>query len=107
MIDESAVSLAGRVAVVTGAAQGIGEATAIALARFGADLAVCDRDEDGLASTASEIEALDRKVVQGVLDVRDGDAVDVFVREIAARFGRVDVLVNNAGGGFHAHVLDV
>jgi NAD(P)-dependent dehydrogenase (short-subunit alcohol dehydrogenase family) len=107
VIDESAVSLAGRVAVVTGAAQGIGEATAIALARFGADVAICDRAEDGLASTASDVEALDRKIVQAVLDVRDADAVEGFVREIAARFGRVDILVNNAGGGFHAHFLDV
>jgi NAD(P)-dependent dehydrogenase (short-subunit alcohol dehydrogenase family) len=107
MLDETAASLAGKVAVVTGAAQGIGEATAIALARFGADVAICDRDEEGLTSTASDIEALDRKVVQRVLDVRDADAVAAFVGEIAERFGRVDVLVNNAGGGFHAHFLDV
>jgi NAD(P)-dependent dehydrogenase (short-subunit alcohol dehydrogenase family) len=107
MLDASAVSLEGKVAIVTGAAQGIGEATAIALARFGADLAICDREPDGLKATAGEIAALDRDVVSSVLDVRDADAVESFLGEVRDRFGRLDVLVNNAGGGFHAHFLDV
>jgi NAD(P)-dependent dehydrogenase (short-subunit alcohol dehydrogenase family) len=107
VIDPSAVSLDGKVALVTGAAQGIGEATALALARFGAAVAICDRQADGLATTAKDVRALGRDVVDGVLDVRDTDASEAFVREVADRFGRVDVLVNNAGGGFHAHVMDV
>lgn len=107
MLDSSAISLDGKVAVVTGAAQGIGEATAIALARFGADVAICDREPDGLKSTTAEITALGRAVVSTVLDVRDADAVASFVDEVRERFGRADVLVNNAGGGFHAHFLDV
>ena len=58
---ESRLRLDGRVAVVTGAAQGIGEATALAMADLGAQLAICDRDAEGLASTASAVE--DRGVV--------------------------------------------
>jgi 3-oxoacyl-[acyl-carrier protein] reductase len=99
--------LTDRVAVVTGAAQGIGEATALALARFGAHLAICDRDDAGLAETALAIEGLGREVVTGVLDVRDAGAVDEFIAAVEARFGHVDILVNNAGGGFWAPFLDV
>lgn len=99
--------LTDRVAVVTGAAQGIGRATAVALARFGAHVAICDREAEGLASTAAEIERLGRQVLTGELDVRDAEAVERFHEAIEARFGHVDVLVNNAGGGFHAPFLDV
>ena len=99
--------LTDRVAVVTGAAQGIGQATASALARFGADVAICDRDAEGLGVTASGIEALGRQALIAELDVRDAEAVERFHEAIEERFGHVDVLVNNAGGGFHAPFLDV
>jgi NAD(P)-dependent dehydrogenase (short-subunit alcohol dehydrogenase family) len=100
-------SLAGRVAVVTGAASGIGEAIALSLAAFGADLAVCDRDQQGLRATVSAIEELGRRAVAGLLDVRDGPAVSSFVEETVAALGPIDVLVNNAGGGFHASFVDI
>lgn len=98
-----AFRLDGRTAVVTGAAQGLGEAIALAFAVFGADLAVCDRDPDGLAATAASVEALGRSCRTGVLDVRDREAVTDWVGGL----GRLDVLVNNAGGTFHAPFLDV
>jgi NAD(P)-dependent dehydrogenase (short-subunit alcohol dehydrogenase family) len=101
------VRLDGRVAIVTGAAVGIGRATAIALARFGADVAICDRDAGNLGTCADEIEAAGRTALLGVLDVRDGDQVATWLREVATRFTHVDVLVNNAGGGFRAAFLDV
>ena len=95
--------LTDRLVLVSGAAQGIGAAVAGACARFGADLAVCDRDAEGLARTAAQVQAAGRRAVTAVLDVRDGDAV----REWVAEMPRVDVLVNNAGGGFRAPFLDV
>jgi NAD(P)-dependent dehydrogenase (short-subunit alcohol dehydrogenase family) len=106
-LDPGAVLLTDRVAVVTGAAQGIGEATALALARFGAHVAVCDRNAEGLASTVEAIEATGRQAHSAVLDVRDEAAAVEFLRGVGERFGRVDILVNNAGGGFWSPFLDV
>lgn len=103
----ASVSLSGRVAVVTGAAVGIGKAIATGFARFGADLALCDRDAEQLAVAAAECTRVGATVTTGVLDVRDGDAVSGFLAEVGHRHPRVDVLVNNAGGGFHAPFLDV
>jgi NAD(P)-dependent dehydrogenase (short-subunit alcohol dehydrogenase family) len=106
-LDPSAALLTDKVAVVTGAAQGIGRAIAETYARFGAHLAICDRLEDGLAETAAAVQAEGRQCVTGVLDVRDRAAVDAHVAEVVERFGRVDVLVNNAGGTFFADFLAV
>ena len=69
-LDPSSILLTDRVALVTGAAVGIGEAIALTLARFGADLAICDRDQENLASTALAIEGTGRRTVCEVLDVR-------------------------------------
>ena len=107
VLDPSSALLTGRVAIVTGAAVGIGKAVALGLARFGADLAVCDRDEESLALTAKEIEATGRRVLTGVLDVRESRDVDEFLTRVQNEFSTVDMLVNNAGGGFNAHFLDV
>jgi 3-oxoacyl-[acyl-carrier protein] reductase len=93
-------SLKGRVAVVTGAARGIGRATALGLSAFGARVVLCDRDAPGLASVAAEI---GRDVSTAVLDVRDTTAVEAWIGSVP----RVDILVNNAGGGFHAWFADI
>ena len=107
VLDPSAILLTDKVAIVTGAAQGIGAATALALARFGAHVAVCDRNEAGVRETAAAIEALGRRVHVGVLDVRDEDAASAFVRDVGEQFGAVDILVNNAGGGFWSPFVEV
>jgi NAD(P)-dependent dehydrogenase (short-subunit alcohol dehydrogenase family) len=101
------VHLRDRIALVTGAAVGIGAAIAESYARFGADLALCDRNADELAKTAECVRASGRRVHTAVLDVRDAEAVADFVADVAAQWGRVDVLVNNAGGGFASAFLDV
>ena len=100
------IRLDGRVAVVTGAAQGIGEATALTLANFGADVVVCDKLGDELESTAEAIEARGRRVVSSVMDIRDDAAVEALAASANAAFGTVDILVNNAGGGFVASFMD-
>ncbi len=106
-LEPNSVLLTDRVALVTGAAAGIGEAIALAFARFGAHLAICDRDQENLASTARAIEAVGRRTLCEVLDVRDADAVQRFLEHVGLEFGRVDVLVNNAGGGFFSAFMDV
>jgi NAD(P)-dependent dehydrogenase (short-subunit alcohol dehydrogenase family) len=100
-------SLAGRVAIVTGAAVGIGRAIALAFARFGADLAVCDRDDEHLEEVVTRVRAEGRRVTSGLLDVRDTAAVESFVSAVVAEHGRLDVVVNNAGGGFASAFADV
>jgi NAD(P)-dependent dehydrogenase (short-subunit alcohol dehydrogenase family) len=99
------VRLSDRIAIVTGAAVGIGAAIAETYARFGADLALCDRNADALAETAERVRKEGRRVRTAVLDVRDAEAVDRFVSGLGAEWGRVDVLVNNAGGTFQASFL--
>lgn len=106
-LDPANARLDGRVVVVTGAAVGIGRAVAEGCARFGANLALCDRDGAALAEAARAVEAAGRSVVQAVLDVRDAAAVTGFAGEVRSSFGHADVLVNNAGGGFRSDFLDV
>jgi 3-oxoacyl-[acyl-carrier protein] reductase len=106
-LDPSVALLTDRVAIVTGAAVGIGEAIATTFARFGAHVAICDRDVPQLDTTADAIEAVGRRVVAGELDVRDGEQVRGFLDIVREQFDHVDILVNNAGGGFHADFLDV
>lgn len=102
-ITPDSVLLTDRLVVVTGAAMGIGAAVATACARFGADVAVCDRDAELLRRTVAAIEETGRRAHSTDLDVRDGDAV----REWIASLPAIDALVNNAGGGFRAPFLDV
>lgn len=106
-LDPSALRLDDRVALVTGAAVGIGEAVALAFARCGAHVAVCDRDGEGLRDTVSAVEAAGRRAWGDVFDVREPRAVQDFVSRVAREAGHIDVLVNNAGGGFHAPFLEV
>ena len=96
-LTELSRSISGKVAVVTGAASGMGEATAKLFADEGARVAAIDLNEEPLARVVGEIEA-DGKPVRGwVLDLADADAIETVFAEIAAHFGGIDILVNNAG----------
>lgn len=90
-------TFAGKVAFVTGAAGGIGRATALAFARAGAAVAVADLDTEGVAETAAQITALGGQALALTLDVSDADAVKTTLDEVVARLGRLDLAFNNAG----------
>ena len=90
-------ALDGKTAIVTGAARGIGRAIAEQLATEGADLALCDLNDEWLADTAAAVEALGRKAVCLGVDVSDATAVTETVSKVVEAFGRFDILVNNAG----------
>ncbi len=89
--------LQGKTALVTGAAQGIGRAIAVALAKAGADVAVSDVNGEKAAETAKEIEAMGVKAFPITGNVADSVSAAAMVDEAAARFGKLDILVNNAG----------
>jgi NAD(P)-dependent dehydrogenase (short-subunit alcohol dehydrogenase family) len=90
-------TLAGRVAIVTGAANGLGRAIAEALHREGASLALVDVDADGLERAAGELRADGAELEPIVADLADADRVRAIPGAVAARFDRIDILVNNAG----------
>ena len=89
--------LAGRIALVSGAANGIGRASALRLAREGADLALIDREGESLHAVAREVEAGGRQVLTITADWTDERAVLEAFATIRQRFGRIDVLFNNVG----------
>jgi NAD(P)-dependent dehydrogenase (short-subunit alcohol dehydrogenase family) len=92
-------SLAGKVAIVTGASSGLGVAFATGLAEAGADIAICARRADRLDDTRRQVEALGRRCVAVTADVSDPDAGTRVVEACVEQLGRVDVLINNAGIG--------
>jgi meso-butanediol dehydrogenase/(S,S)-butanediol dehydrogenase/diacetyl reductase len=99
--------LGGRVAIVTGAGQGIGRATALELARMGADVVVAELKAAGAERTAREVRGLGRKALALPLDVTRRADLAAMVERTRADFGRIDVLVNNAGIYRAAATLDV
>src|SRR5690348_4437350 len=102
--------LTDRVAVVTGAAGGIGRATAVQLAKEGCDLALCDVNAAGLEETATQARALGRKVCTHIVDVSDKARMKRYADEVIAEHGQVHILVNNAGvtvtAPFESHSLE-
>lgn len=90
-------NLAGRIALVTGASQGIGKTCALELARQGATVALAARNESKLAETAAEIEAAGGQAAAFALDVASEDSIKSGAKAILDKFGKVEILVNNAG----------
>lgn len=99
MIDSDLFSLSGRVAIVSGAAQGLGQASALALAQYGADLVLVDRNLSGAEATGERVRALGRRTLVASTDVSNPEAIAELFREVDARFGRIDFLGNIAGDG--------
>jgi 3-oxoacyl-[acyl-carrier protein] reductase len=91
------MSLSGRVALVTGASQGIGRACALKLATEGATVAAAARNQDKLNELVNEIIASGGKAAAFTLDVTDEEQVKSAIKSAIAQFGKIDVLVNNAG----------
>ena len=96
----------GRAAIVTGAGRGIGAATARVLADAGADVVLASRTAEQLEGVAKEIEAAGRRAVVAPMDVNDNDSVASLVDRCIEAFGRVDIIVNNAGGTMPRPLLD-
>jgi len=92
-------SLADKVALVTGASSGLGAGFAVALAQAGADVVLAARRQDGLEAARREVEKLGRSALTVPTDVTDPDACRAVVQAAVGGFGRLDVLVNNAGMG--------
>jgi 3-oxoacyl-[acyl-carrier protein] reductase len=91
------MTLPGRVALVTGASQGIGRACALKLAQSGATLALAARSQEKLNELVSEIEAAGGKAATFPLDVGDEEQIKSTFKAVIAQFGKIDILVNNAG----------
>jgi len=99
--------LKNKIVLVTGAATGIGGATAIAFAREGCDLILCTRkNAEGLKATAEKIKGMGRKVITVMADVSKREDVEKLCRTALKEMGKVDILVNNAGVAMIAEIKD-
>jgi NAD(P)-dependent dehydrogenase (short-subunit alcohol dehydrogenase family) len=99
--------LTGRTSVVTGSTRGLGRAFAIALAEAGSNVVVVGRDAEAAAAVEAELSELGVGVLTVLADVTRRDDIERLLAEAVGRFGRVDVLVNNAGACIHKPALEV
>jgi 2-deoxy-D-gluconate 3-dehydrogenase len=99
--------LDGKTALVTGAATGLGQAIALALAENGADVAISDKPTEALSETESLITPSGRSILKVSMDVRDIGQIEDGIRYVESSFGRIDVLVNNAGINRPTAAMDV
>src|SRR5881409_1494019 len=106
-------SLQGQVAVITGASRGIGRAIALGLARQGCNIVIAaksttstERLPGSIFTVAAEVEALGARALPVQVDVRDADQIEGMAAKALERFGRIDLLINNAGALHWAGILD-
>lgn len=102
-----AQSLKGKVALITGAGKGIGKAVAIALANEGVNVGLLARTESDLKEVANEVEALGVKAAYAAVDISAQEDVEQVVNQLTQELGTVDILINNAGIGGFATLLDM
>jgi len=107
MLDLSQFSLEGQVALVTGGSRGIGEATAIAFAKAGADVAVTSRKLPDLEKVAEEVRKVGRKALAVEAHIGRMEMLQPLVDRVVAEFGRIDILVNNAGTNFFMPAIEM
>jgi NAD(P)-dependent dehydrogenase (short-subunit alcohol dehydrogenase family) len=100
-------SLAGKIALVTGSSRGLGRLFALGLARSGADVAITSRTLGSLAESKSAVEALGRRAFPVALDVCSLPSIQTAVATVEKEFGRIDILINNAGCNIRKPALDV
>src|SRR6185436_17078780 len=105
--ETSMTTLSDRVALVTGAGHGIGQAIAVALAQAGADVVAVDIDKAAAEKTAAAVTSAGRRSLTLATDVGDVAGIDQMVGQVVAAFGRVDILVNNAGVTRRAYIMDL
>ena len=103
---QEAFSLPGKVAIVTGAGRGIGAATARTYADAGADLVLAARTKEQLDTVADDIRAKGRRALVIPCDVNENEAVEDIVAQAMNEFGRIDIVVNNAGGSMPRPFMD-
>jgi len=103
---QDAFSLPGKVAIVTGAGRGIGAATARTYADAGADLVLAARTKEQLDTVADDIRAKGRRALVIPCDVNENEAVEDIVAQAMNEFGRIDIVVNNAGGSMPRPFMD-
>ena len=106
-MSENAFDLTGKVAIVTGTSRGLGQYFGRALARAGADLVITSRDPATLAPFQAEIQTLGRRALPLPLDVRSSDSIQAMVEAAISHYGKIDVLVNNAGCNVRKPALEV
>lgn len=107
MTTASLFDLSGKIVFVTGASRGLGREFALTLAKAGADIAISSRTAESLEGTRKAIEALGRRCLPVVLDVRAFASIQFATAMVHSHFGRIDVLVNNAGCNIRKPALDV
>ncbi|WP_319521469.1 SDR family oxidoreductase [uncultured Desulfosarcina sp.] len=99
-------SLKGKVAMVTGSSKGLGEAAAMAMAKAGADVAICGRNREDIDKVVDKAKAAGSRAAGFVLEVTSSDTVQAGVAKILDHFGRIDILFNNAGTNYRVPVLE-
>lgn len=101
------MEFAGKLAVITGSASGIGRSVALALARLGTDTVIADRNDARLGNVRQEIESMGRRVLAVHCDVTKNNDVENLVAQTVSTFGTPDILMNNAGTGAYGNLEDM